>query len=75
MASRTHVVTETYIPRGSKGKGITTETSTFSEGGTPLEKEIAGHTAGMVGQGNAMAHGRYMSEVGKTSVYRKYLGS
>jgi len=71
MPSRTHVVTNTYLPDVRSEKNITTVTSTFSDGDTPLEKQTAGYTAGMVGQGNAMAHGRYMAEVGKIIVERK----
>jgi len=73
MASRTRVATETYLPNSDNGKRIATNTSTWAEGGSPLEKEIAGHTAGMIGQGNAIAHARYMADRGNTILYRKGL--
>jgi hypothetical protein len=73
MASRTHVLTETYLPNRGNGKSILTDTTTWSEGETLLEKEIAGHTAGMVSQGNSIGHSRYMSESHNAVVYRRGL--
>ncbi len=72
MASKTRVITSTYLPLG-KSNRIATDTSTYSDGRSPLEKEIAGHTAGMVGQGTAIAHAKYMAERGSSVVYRKGL--
>ena len=71
MSSRTNVVTHTYLPDGGNNKSIVTRTSTVADGDSPLERQTAGYTAGIVGQGNAMAHGRYMAEVGKIIVERK----
>jgi hypothetical protein len=72
MSSRTRVITTTYLPKGNSNN-IATDTSTYSNGGSPLEKEIAGHTAGMVGQGNAIAHSKYMAEKGNDVIYRRGL--
>jgi len=69
MPSRTEVTTDSYL-RPDSGAEIRTNTSTWSDGDSPLEKEIGGHTAGMVGQGNALAHSRYLSERDKPIIYR-----
>ena len=71
MTSKTTVVTETYLPSGiGKSDGIVTRTSTFSEGDSSRAEVVAGHTAGMIGQGNAIAHGKYMADLTNV-VYRK----
>jgi hypothetical protein len=71
VTSKTTVVTETY-PHSGMGRsgGIVTRTSTLSEGDSSRAEVVAGHTAGMIGQGNAMAHGKYMADLSNI-VYRK----
>ena len=71
MTSKTNVITETYLPQSGNRKRIITKTSSFAQGDSPHGEEVAGHTAGMIGQGNAMAHGRYMADLNNVVVYRK----
>lgn len=73
MACRTSIYTETNLPDGRNGDRIVTQSSTWSDGDSPLESEVAGHTAGMVAQGNAIAHGRYLSNRGRTEFHRNYM--
>ena len=67
MAGSGYLETQTSLP----SKGINSKTWFRFEGDTPHEREIAGVTTGMIGQGHSIAHGRYMSDRGKALMYRR----
>lgn len=71
MTSKTKVVTETYLPRKGDNSRIRTSTSTYAWGNTPHTEQVAGNTAGMIGQGNAMAHADYMKGIANMDIYKK----
>ncbi len=60
MASRTEVTTNTNLTNG-----MTSKTTTWTEGDSTVDKQVAGYTAGMIGDGQVKAHGDYFSAIGK----------
>ena len=60
MASRTEVTTNTSLTNG-----MTSKSTTWSDGDSTIDKQVAGYTAGMVVDGHAKAHSEYYSAIAK----------
>ena len=74
MTSKTRVTTESYLPPlGNARERIMTKTTTWASGDTPLAETVAGDTAGMIGQGNVLGHGKYLSGLKSSVIYKKSL--
>jgi len=60
VASRTEVTTNTSLTNG-----MTSKTTTWTDGDSTVDKQVAGYTAGMIGDGQSRAHSEYFSAIGK----------
>jgi len=60
VASRTEVTTNTSLTNG-----MTSKSTTWSDGDSTVDKQVAGYTAAMLGDGHARAHGEYFSAIAK----------
>lgn len=72
--SRINLFMESYLPDGRGGSRIATKTNAVTDGDTPHEKDVAGITGGMIGQGISASHSNYLSSKEKGITYKFGIG-